>query len=68
MSANEIGQVIAAVAAIGLAVLLVQPVASRLRVPDPLVFLGLGVVIAQWSRCAGRGRPPTSSRWSAPSR
>ena len=50
MSANEIGQIIAAVAAIGLAVLLLQPFASRLRLPDPLVFLGLGVVIAQWSR------------------
>jgi cell volume regulation protein A len=50
MSALEIGQVIAAVGAIGLAVLLLQPIASRLRLPDPLLFLGLGVVLAQWSR------------------
>ncbi len=49
MSAYEIAQVIAAVGAIGLAVLLVQPVASRLRVPDPLLFLGLGVVLAAWN-------------------
>src|SRR6478735_2684602 len=50
MSALEISQVIAAVGAIGLAVLLLQPIASRLRLPDPLLFLGLGVVLAQWSR------------------
>src|SRR4029079_1109435 len=48
MSAHEIAQLIAAVGAVGLAVLLVQPVASRLRVPDPLLFLGLGVLLAAW--------------------
>jgi cell volume regulation protein A len=50
MSASEIGQIVATVGAIGLAVLLLQPFSSRLRLPDPLLFLGLGVVIAQWSR------------------
>jgi cell volume regulation protein A len=48
MSAHEIATLIAAVGAVGLAVLLVQPAAARLRVPDPLLFLGLGVVLATW--------------------
>jgi len=48
MSATEIAQVIAAVGGVGLAVLLLQPFSARLRLPDPLLFLGLGILLAQW--------------------
>jgi potassium/hydrogen antiporter len=49
MSASDIAEVIAVVGAIGLAALLLQPLATRLRLPDPLLFLALGVVIGGWS-------------------
>ena len=49
MSARDIAELIAVVGAIGLAALLLQPLAARLRLPDPLLFLALGVVIGGWS-------------------
>jgi cell volume regulation protein A len=49
MSAHDIAALIAVVGAIGLAALLLQPLATRLRLPDPLLFLALGVVIGSWS-------------------
>ena len=49
MSARDIAALIAVVGAIGLAALLLQPLATRLRLPDPLLFLALGVVIGSWS-------------------
>lgn len=48
MSARNIAELIAVVGAIGLAALLLQPLATRLRLPDPLLFLALGVVIGGW--------------------
>ncbi len=45
MSARDIAELVAVVGAIGLAALLLQPPATRLRLPDPLLFLALGVVI-----------------------
>lgn len=47
MSARTIAEVIAAVGAIALVALLLQPLARRLRIPDPLVFLVLGMVLGQ---------------------
>ncbi len=49
MSARDIAELIAVVGAIGLAALLLQPFATRLRLPDPLLFLALGVAIGGWS-------------------
>jgi cell volume regulation protein A len=49
MSARDIAELIAVVGAIGLAALLLQPLATRFRLPDPLLFLALGVVIGGWS-------------------
>ena len=49
MSARDIAELIALVGALGLAALLLQPLATRLRLPDPLLFLALGVVIGGWS-------------------
>ena len=49
MSARDIAELIAVVGAIGLAALLLQPIATRLRLPDPLLFLALGLVIGGWS-------------------
>jgi cell volume regulation protein A len=49
MSARTIAELVAVVGALGLAALLLQPLATRLRLPDPLLFLALGVVLATWS-------------------
>lgn len=49
MSAHDIAVLIAVVGAIGIAALLLQPLATRLRLPDPLLFLALGVVIGGWA-------------------
>jgi cell volume regulation protein A len=49
MSARAIAELIAVVGALGLAALLLQPLATRLRLPDPLLFLALGIVLGTWS-------------------
>ena len=49
MSARTIAELIAVVGALGLVALLLQPLSTRLRLPDPLLFLGLGIVIGGWS-------------------
>ena len=52
MPAHTIAGLIAAVSAIALVALLLQPLATRLRVPDPLIFLVLGVALGGWSVAA----------------
>jgi cell volume regulation protein A len=49
MSARVIAELVAVVAAIALVALLLQPLATRLRLPDPLLFLGLGVALGVWT-------------------
>ena len=67
MSAREIAELIAVAGGVGLLALLLQPLATRLRVPDPLIFLILGIAIAGLV-CRGEGgEAPTSCRSSVPS-